>query len=63
MSKYGKKAGEYVEKAIRRMKKGLLRSGKNDRKVTDRKQAIAIGLAEAREHGISIPKQKKLLLN
>lgn len=54
--KYGKKAGEEVEKAVRKQKKGTLKSGKSGKKVTSRKQAIAIGLSEARKKGAKVPK-------
>ena len=50
MAKYGKSASKTVESAMRRKKKGTLKSG-SGRKVTSRKQAIAIGLSEAREEG------------
>jgi hypothetical protein len=58
--KYGKAAGKSVASAIRREKRGTLRSGKGGRggKVTSRKQAIAIGLSEARERGAKVPKKK-----
>jgi len=55
MAKYSKKAGEKVERAMKEMKKGKLRSGRSGKKVTSRKQAIAIGLSEAREEGAKIP--------
>jgi Family of unknown function (DUF6496) len=55
--KYGKKAGESVESAMHRKKRGTLRSG-SGKKVTSRKQAIAIGLSEAREKGAKVPKKK-----
>lgn len=48
MAKYGKKADESVEKAMRKRKKGTLKSGKSGKKVTSKKQAIAIGLSDAR---------------
>lgn len=57
MPKYGKKAGEMVEKAMHKMKKGKLKSGKSGKRVTSRKQAIAIGLSEAREKGAKVPKK------
>ena len=59
--KYGKAAGKSVESAMRREKKGTLRSGKGGKggKVTSRKQAIAIGLSEARKKGAKVPKKKK----
>ena len=55
MAKYSKKAGEKVEQAMKEMKKGKLRSGRSGKKVTDPKQAIAIGLSEAREEGAKVP--------
>lgn len=58
MAKYSKKAGDYVEKAVDKMEKGKLKSGKSDKKVTSRKQAVAIGLSEAREKGYKVPKKK-----
>jgi len=57
MPKYGKKAQESVEEAMHKMKKGKLESGKSHKKVTDRKQAIAIGLSEARKKGAKVPKK------
>ena len=59
-SKYGKAAGKSVESAVRREKRGTLRSGKGGRggRVTSRKQAIAIGLSEAREKGARVPEKK-----
>jgi hypothetical protein len=58
--KYGKAAGKTVESAMRRKKKGTLRSGKGGKggKVTSRKQAIAIGLSEARKKGAKVPRKK-----
>lgn len=56
--KYGKKASEKVEKVMRERKKGTLRSGGSGKKVTSRKQAIAIGLSEARRAGAKVPKKK-----
>jgi len=55
MAKYSKKAGEKVERAMKEMKEGKLRSGRSGKKVTDPKQAIAIGLSEAREEGAKVP--------
>jgi hypothetical protein len=55
--KYGKAASKRVESAMRRRKKGTLKSG-SGRKVTSRKQAIAIGLSEAREKGAKVPRKK-----
>jgi Family of unknown function (DUF6496) len=58
--KYGKAAGKSVESAVRREKKGTLRSGKGGKggAVTGRKQAIAIGLSEARKKGAKVPEKK-----
>jgi hypothetical protein len=58
MAKYSKKAGEKVEKAMHEKKKGTLKSGRSGKKVTSRKQAIAIGLSEARQSGAKVPKKK-----
>jgi Family of unknown function (DUF6496) len=57
--KYGETASKSVESAVRREKKGTLRSGKGGKggKVTSRKQAIAIGLSEARKKGAKVPKR------
>ncbi len=60
MAKYSKKAQDKVEKAMHEMKQGKLKSGKSGKKVSSRKQAIAIGLSEAREEGAKIPKKKKV---
>lgn len=57
MAKYSKKAGEKVEKVMHEMKEGKLKSG-SGKKVTSRKQAVAIGLSEAREEGAKVPKKK-----
>jgi len=59
MARYGKAAGKSVERALQREKKGKLRSGKGGKggKVTSRKQAIAIGLSEARKKGAKVPKK------
>jgi hypothetical protein len=57
MAKYGKKAAEKVERVMRERKRGTLRSGSSGRKVTIRKQAIAIGLSEARRAGAKVPRQ------
>ena len=56
MSKYGPKAQERVEKSMHEMKEGKLKTG-TGKKVTSRKQAIAIGLSEAREEGGKVPKK------
>jgi hypothetical protein len=58
MAKYGKKAGEKVEKAMHERKKGTLKSGSSGKKVTSKKQAIAIGLSEARKAGGKVPRKK-----
>jgi len=60
MARYGKAASKSVERALRREKSGKLRSGKAGKggKVTSRKQAIAIGLSEARKRGAKVPKKK-----
>lgn len=57
--KYGKKASEKVEKTMRERKRGTLRSGGAGKKVTSRKQAIAIGLSEARRAGAKVPRKRK----
>jgi hypothetical protein len=57
--KYGKKASKKVEKAMHERKHGTLRSGSSGKKVKSRKQAIAIGLSEARRSGAKVPKKKK----
>lgn len=58
-SRYGTKAAEKVEKVMKEMKAGTLKSGHSGRKVTSRKQAIAIGLSEARAAGGKVPPPKK----
>ena len=58
MAKYGKKASEKVERAMHEKKRGKLRSGRSGKKVISRKQAIAIGLSEARRAGGKVPKKK-----
>lgn len=57
MAKYSKKAGDKVERAMHEMKHGELKSGKSGKTVKDRKQAIAIGLSEARKEGAKVPKK------
>lgn len=57
MAKYGKKAAAKVEKVMHERKLGTLRSGSSGKKVTSRKQAIAIGLAEARRAGAKVPRK------
>jgi hypothetical protein len=56
MAKYSKKAGEKVEKVVHEMKEGKLKSG-SGKKVTSRKQAIAIGLSEAKKEGAKVPEK------
>jgi hypothetical protein len=58
-SKYGKKASDKVEKAMHERKHGTLKSGSSGKKVKSRKQAIAIGLSEARREGGKVPSRKK----
>ncbi len=55
MARYGKKAQETVKEAMEKLKKGELRSGKSGKKVTSKKQAVAIGLSEARAKGAKVP--------
>lgn len=57
--KYGRKASEKVEKAMHEMKRGTLRSGRSGRKVKSRKQAIAIGLSQARRAGGKVPRPSR----
>jgi len=57
MAKYGRSASKRVESAMRRKKRGTLKSGRSGRRVTSRKQAIAIGLSEAREKGAKVPRK------
>lgn len=57
MAKYSKKAGEKVGEAIHEMKEGKLKTG-TGKKVTSKKQAIAIGLSQAKEAGAKVPKKK-----
>ena len=59
MAKYGRKAGDKVEKAMRERKRGTLRSGRSGKKVKSRKQAIAIGLSQARRSGAKVPSKRK----
>lgn len=58
MPRYGKKASKKVEKAMHERKHGTLKSGKSGKKVTSKKQAIAIGLSEARKEGGKVPRKK-----
>ena len=57
MAKYSKGAGKKVEKTMHEMHEGKLKSGKSEKKVTNPKQAIAIGLSEARKKGAKVPKK------
>ncbi|HLN59335.1 MAG TPA: DUF6496 domain-containing protein [Thermoanaerobaculia bacterium] len=58
MARYGKKASEKVEKAMHERKRGTLKSGRSGKRVTSRKQAIAIGLSEARREGGKVPRKR-----
>ena len=57
MAKYGKKASDKVHRAMKERKQGKLKSGRSGKKVTSRKQAIAIGLSEARRSGAKVPRK------
>jgi hypothetical protein len=57
--KYSPEAGKEVKRAAHEMKEGTLRSGKSGKRVTNPKQAIAIGLSEARKRGAKVPAKKK----
>ena len=59
MAKYGKKAQSKVKRAMHERKHGTLKSGRSGKKVTSRKQAIAIGLSEARKAGAKVPRKRK----
>ena len=58
MAMYGKKAQSKVQRALHERKRGTLKSGRSGKTVTSRKQAIAIGLSEARREGGKVPKRK-----
>lgn len=58
MARYGKKAGQKVKRAMHERKRGKLKSGRSGKKVKSRKQAIAIGLSEARRSGAKVPPKK-----
>ena len=58
MARYGKKASQKVKKAMHERKRGTLRSGRSGKKVTSRKQAIAIGLSQARRAGGKVPRKR-----
>lgn len=59
MAEYGKKSQEVVREAMKKFKKGELKVGKSRKKVTSKKQAVAIGLSEARKRGTKVPRPKK----
>ena len=59
MAKYGRKARSKVKRAMHKRKRGTLRSGRSGKRVKSRKQAIAIGLAEARRAGGKVPKRRR----
>jgi Family of unknown function (DUF6496) len=59
MAKYGRKAQRKVRKAMHERKRGTLRSGRSGKKVTSRKQAIAIGLSQARRAGGKVPRRRR----
>lgn len=56
--RYGRKAGKSVERAMHKMKRGQLTSGRSGKKVRSRKQAVAIGLSEARRKGAKVPRRR-----
>jgi hypothetical protein len=58
MAKYGRKAQQKVKRAMHERKHGTLRSGRSGKRVTSRKQAIAIGLSEARRSGAKVPRKR-----
>jgi Family of unknown function (DUF6496) len=59
MAKYGKAAQKKVRRAMHERKRGKLKSGRSRKRVTSRKQAIAIGLSEARRSGAKVPRKRK----
>jgi len=59
MAKYGRKARSKVKRAMHKKKRGTLRSGRSGKRVKSRKQAIAIGLSEARRAGGKVPKRRR----
>ena len=59
MAKYGRKARSKVKRAMHKRKRGTLKSGRSGKRVKSRKQAIAIGLSEARRAGGKVPRRKK----
>jgi hypothetical protein len=58
MARYGKKAAQKVKRAMHERKRGTLKSGRSGKRVKSRKQAIAIGLSEARRAGAKVPRKK-----
>lgn len=62
MAKYGKKAQQKVKRAVHEYKRGQLKSGRSGAKVKSRKQAIAIGLSEARKKGAKVPPKSRRLV-
>ncbi|HEY7219450.1 MAG TPA: DUF6496 domain-containing protein [Candidatus Binatia bacterium] len=58
MARYGRKAQQKVKQAMRERKRGKLKSGRSGKRVTSRKQAIAIGLSQARRAGGKVPRRK-----
>jgi len=58
VTRYGKKASKKVARAMHKLKRGTLKSGRSGKKATSRKQAIAIGLSEARKSGAKVPRRK-----
>ena len=59
MARYGQKARSKVKRALHKRKRGTLKSGRSGKRVKSRKQAIAIGLSEARRSGAKVPRRKK----
>ena len=59
MARYGKKASDKVEKVMHEWKEGSLKSGRSGKKVTSQKQAVAIGLSEARHAGAKVPPRRE----
>jgi hypothetical protein len=59
MARYSRGAGKSVKSAMRRRKRGTLKSGRSGKRVTSRKQAIAIGLSEARKKGAKVPRRRR----
>jgi hypothetical protein len=59
MARYGKKAGSKVKRAVHEYKRGKLKSGRSGKTVKSRKQAIAIGLSEARKSGAKVPSKRR----